>query len=533
MSKSTTSKKSVTPPKTTKTTSSKTPARHTFHTLLPKICFWGIIGLTFVILSWILFLRINDGFLFTNSKALLLIFLTLCVVATIYAYHRHHPIQLFQNPKFWRVALIFSVVIGVSLRLLFLSFADEFNPNGLASDTGVHYNAAQEILDTGVITSSEIGIYEAYHTQLTSYTLVTTLAQWFFGPTYLSVLIPNIIFDLVAALAIFILLKNWQNSRIATIGVALYLLNPLGITFCAQALALSIVNMFIALTLLLIYYFWQAYQKGKYKNFLILTAATGIVLALGNALRPVFSVFLIAIAIFLIVIAIRKLKKRPALYALGGLVLAFITFTTSGTLIDRSYQLVNPYYQDVGHSALGWNLFVGANYDSKGRWSFDDWELMPPRLFGDKTPTEINSEFTDLAIQRYKNMGIRQLAVHFLNKTSMLFARNEVTLIRNLEEQFTTVDGSENWYWVLNNSALLTLTFLAALAFTFFLRIIQQHKSRPDFFVFFLALVFCGLFASSLLVEVMSRYVSIFVVLLIIFSACAFQQQQPQPKQVK
>lgn len=499
-----------------------------FRNFFPKFCFWAVISITSIVLAWILFLRIKEGLLFDNPKQLLIIFVLLCLIIFCYAYHRRYPIKLFQSQKFWRLVLIFSIVLGISLRLLFLAFFDEFAPTGLTSDTGVHYNAAQEILNTGAIASSEIGIYESYHTQLMSYNYVTVLAQWLFGANYLSVLIPNIIFDLIASLVLFILLRKWQNERTAAIGVAFYLLNPLGISFCAQALALSIVNMFIIIGLFMVYEFWQSLRKEHYRKFLLLAAASGLVFAISNSLRPVFSVFIIAVIILLAVHTISKLQKRTTLYTIGGAALLLVTFITGGTLIDLSYQLINPYYQDTGHGALGWNLFVGANFDSKGRWSYEDWDLMPPRLFGgEMTPTEINEDFTKMALRRYKEMGIRKLGIHLINKTEMIFTSNEVTPIRNLEEQFKTVNGREEWYQTLNNSFMLSLTILIGLSSIYFWRLIQNRSAKPDFFIFFLALCFCGLFFSSLLVEVMSRYVSIFVPLLIIFSAAALNNSRP------
>ncbi len=502
--------------------------QRSFRKIFPKFCFWVVIGITLIVLAWILFLRIKEGLLFDNPKQLLVIFLLFCLISFCYTYHRKHPIQLFQSQKFWRLVFIFSIVLGISLRLLFLAFFDEFAPVGLTSDTGVHYNAAQEILKTGAITSSDIGIYESYHTQLMSYNYVTVLAQWLFGANYLSVLIPNIIFDLIASLVLFILLKKWQNERTAAIGVAFYLLNPLGISFCAQALALSIVNMFIVIGIFMVYELWQALHREHYQKFLFLAAACGLIFALSNALRPIFSVFIIAIIILLAVHVISKLQKRTTLYTIGGVALLLVTFVTGGSLIDFSYKFINPYYQDTGHGALGWNLFVGANFDSKGRWSYEDWDLMPPRLFsGEMTPTEINEDFTRMAVQRYKAMGIRKLSIHLINKTEMLFTANEVTPIRNLEEQFKSVSGREGWYWTLNHSFMLGLTVLIGLSFIYFWRLIQDHNVKPDFFVFFLALCFCGLFFSSLFVEVMSRYVSIFVPLLVIFSAATLNNSRP------
>lgn len=494
---------------------------------LPYYSFWIIMSFALFFSAWILWLRINSGLEIATPKFLLFDFFLVAGGFIAARYLKRHPAKFFQSPKFRRLILIGAIVLGIVCRLLFLSFADEFQPNGKGTDTGVHYYAAQEILSTGQIQTESTGRYEAYHSQLTSYTMLTAVFMKIFGVNYFAVLLPNIIFDLAGALALYLLLRRWQNERAATLGVIFWLLNPLGIVFCAEALALTAVNAFMVWVLYVIYLAHDANKQQNYRLMLGLFIIGGLLSAVGNALRPVFSVIFIALTVFVLVQILQSSQCQSALWLFGGLFAFALVFIGCGALIERSYLLVNPYYhkEDLGHGALGWNLFVGANYDTAGRWSFEDWELMPPRLYdSDMTPAAINHDFTSMALARYRAMSPQQLVVHLINKTQILFCRNDITIVRNLEEQFTSVDGTERWYWILNNSSLIIITIFAALTFTFFCFIFQRHKSRPDYFTFFLALCFCGLLASSLLVEVMSRYVSIFIVPFVIFSTSATDQ---------
>ena len=492
-----------------------------------RCIYWFVMLVAFLFSAWILWLRLNSGLEISTPKFLLFNFLLIIATVLGLIYSKHRQTKCLQSPKFLRVVLIGAIVLGIICRLAFMLLAGEFQPIDAGTDTSVHYYAAQEILSTGHIQTEGTGVYEAYHTQLTSYTLLTTLCMKIFGVNYFAILIPNTIFDLLGALAIYLLLRRWQNEKIATIGVIFWLLNPLGIIFCAEILALTVVNALIAWVLYIIYLAYTSIIRQNYQTMLGLLVASGILSAVGNSLRLVFSIIFIALTILIIIQIIQRPQHYHVAWLLGGLVAFTVVFIGSSALIERSYLIVNPHYhsEDVGHGALGWNLFVGANYNTYGRWSLEDWELMSPRLYGgEMTPTEINSDFTRMALERYRQMSPGQFIAHFVNKSKILFCRNEITIIRNLEEQFTSVDGSERWYWFLNNSALINLTVFAVLTFTFFCFIFQKRKARPDYFAFFLALCFCGLLASSLLVEVMSRYVSIFLFPFVIFSSVAAYQ---------
>ena len=336
-----------------------------------RCIYWFVMLAAFLFSAWILWLRLNSGLEISTPKFLLFNFLLIIAMTLGLIYSKHRQVKWLQSPKFIRVVLIGAIILGVICRLAFISFAGEFQPANAGTDTGVHYYAAQEILSTGHIQTEGTGVYEAYHTQLTSYTLLTTLCMKIFGVNYFAILIPNIIFDLLGALAIYLLLRRWQNEKAANIGVIFWLLNPLGIIFCAEILALTVVNALIAWVLYIIYLAYTSIMRQNYQTMLGLLVASGILSAVGNSLRPVFSIIFIALTILIIIQIIQRPQHYHVAWLLGGLVAFTVVFIGSSALIERSYLIVNPHYhsEDVGHGALGWNLFVGANYNTYGRWS--------------------------------------------------------------------------------------------------------------------------------------------------------------------
>lgn len=366
--------------------------------------------------------------------------------------------------------MILVMILAVMVRLSFLIFSDYYLPLGTTIDTGIHRFAGEEIATFGQIVDPVMGRYEAFFPFLTSYSLIVGMSMKIFGVTYLAILIPNIIFDLIAATAIYSILYKWKaNKTISRLGATLWLLNPLTILFCAEGTALTVVNMFIALSLL---------------------------------------------------------KSLP-----------FYGFSQLFSLVT---QKVNPYYERISNT-IGWNVFVGANYNTEGRWSVSDWEILWPKLHGehvfddDWDPTddtgaisrgELQLEFLYAGIERYANMGPAGLVVHLLNKTEMLFGEGVQYPAWNIAEQFTNIDGNEGWLRLLHGLAAICHTLCIVAMFVYVVSTLKSSNSprkviKLDWFLFFLLLSFCGLFAAALIPEVMARYMSVFWVVDIIFLTLA------------
>lgn len=362
------------------------------------------------------------------------------------------------------------MILAVMVRLSFLIFSDYYLPLGTTIDTGIHRFAGEEIATFGQIVDPVMGRYEAFFPFLTSYSLIVGMSMKIFGVTYLAILIPNIIFDLIAATAIYSILYKWKaNKTISRLGATLWLLNPLTILFCTEGTALTVVNMFIALSLL---------------------------------------------------------KSLP-----------FYGFSQLFSLVT---QKVNPYYERVSNT-IGWNIFVGANYNTEGRWSVGDWEILWPKLHGehvfddDWDPTddtgaiprgELQLEFLYAGIERYANMGPAGLVVHLLNKTEMLFGEGVQYPAWNITEQFINIDGNEGWLRLLHGLAAICHTLCIVAMFVYVVSTLKSSNSprkviKLDWFLFFLLLSFCGLFAAALIPEVMARYMSVFWVVDIIFLTLA------------
>ncbi len=495
------------------------------------VCIVLTIGAVFS--SWILFLRANSGLELNLPKYLVLGFLLLILVGVFYVLYKRKQATWLANKWFLTTLVVASVALGILVRLLFLKFSNAYSPLGFGSDTGIHWYTGQEILQTGKISSFDAGTYEANFPYLTTYTGMVALSMNIFGVTYAAILIPNVLCDLLVAGIVYYLLLKWKGRQTATWGVVLALLNPLSVFFCVEGLALSYTNLFVALVFLGVYFLWHFLKQRQYWRYFLAAFVVGLCLSLGNAFRSLFIVFLLAIIILLMTDFATCPKARRFFVRFSGIAVILLTFMVCNFVIDMVHHQLNPYYQDK-HGSLGWSFFVGANYQSSGRWSEQDWDLLSPKIYGEKSekdgveivlsepwsPTEINSSFMQAGLQRYQEMSVLNLLFHLVNKTEILFCRNEITLFRNLEEQFTNVFGVEEWYLLANDMGIWMLNIFAVLVFVFCWQMAKNGwKHEIDYFGYFIVLCFCGLFASSLLVEVMSRYISVFVVPFTVMSA--------------
>lgn len=435
--------------------------------------------------------------------------------------------------------MILVMILAVMVRLSFLIFSDYYLPLGTTIDTGIHRFAGEEIATFGQIVDPVMGRYEAFFPFLTSYSLIVGMSMKIFGVTYLAILIPNIIFDLIAATAIYSILYKWKaNKTISRLGATLWLLNPLTILFCTEGTALTVVNMFIALSLLNILLLLSAIKSNNYGKIVIFALTTSFLTAAGNSLRAVFTIFLIALFLVMITYYIRHRSNIKSL--LLCLILLSLPFYGFSQLFSLVTQKVNPYYERISNT-IGWNVFVGANYNTEGRWSVSDWEILWPKLHGehvfddDWDPTddtgaisrgELQLEFLYAGIERYANMGPTGLVIHLLNKTEMLFGEGVQYPAWNIAEQFTNIDGNEGWLRLLHGLAAICHTLCIVAMFVYVVSTLKSSNSprkviKLDWFLFFLLLSFCGLFAAALIPEVMARYMSVFWVVDIIFLTLA------------
>ncbi len=510
----------------------KSPHTESVNRRFTQFIFTALLVLMNLVLLWAVLVYLNNG-LSISSTALLLIILLAFVCFGILAYHQNYlkfiqwlqrKIPQLTSAKASQIVFIVAIVIGILFRLIFLLIGKHYSPDSDLSDTGFHWFFAQKLAN-GVAPGVYDGGYGAFFPHLMTYSATLAIFMKIFGTGYQAILLSNLLFDLITTATLYYLLKSWRNQKAARLGAIIWLLNPLEIIFCAVGVSIVVTNTMLALALLLVFLVIKLLRSQSWLKLAALSLALGVVLGIGNAYRPIFTVLLIALTL-LYVLQIICQPKNTFLSVSLSLLLVLAGLFGTGKLIDLGYQAVNQYHVPGG-TGVGWNFFVGANYDSWGRWNRQDSTVFGSMLYqesGDEA--QVNSDLVGMqkdlfqrGLQRYQSMSLTQLISHFVHKSSVFFADNADTTTWVFYEGFR-VDPQHSLYRFMDGCGTIALFIGFLISLLYFFKLFNQKTQPWQPYLVFLMLSFCGLVAASLLVEVMHRYVLPLTVFLTLFSAC-------------
>ncbi len=512
-----------------------------------KIAEWFyriILVVTVLIIGWVLLLNLTQGI---NAPVwvILLIFIIGILGVILYRGQNYKKLLLrirkkypkLTTAKVLRISLIGAIVVGILARLAFILIAGRYHPPTELSDTGIQWFAAQTWANGESLNIYE-GAYEAFFPHLMTYTATLAFFMKIFGASALAIIFSNLLFDLIAVFALYILLKKWRGKIAAHIGAILWLINPLEILYCGVGMAIVVTNTVLVIILLLAYLGWQSFQKMQRKAFLGLMIALGLMISLGNAFRPFFTVFIIALLMVFVYQLIRK-KVQNIPLAIGGLALMLVSTFGGNQLIDLGYQQLNSYHVPGG-TGVGWNFLVGANYETHGRYNVEDYQYWLPRMYGDNmdkfrefdepsySVIEVNDDLVGLqkelfarGLERYRQMNLMQLALHMMNKTVILFA-DATTVTWPFGEAYN-IDLWNQYYLAIHSIGTILIIICLIFSLVFLLQNLEKKRAKtpaPDPYLLFVSLSFCGLTAASLMVEVMHRYMMPLMIFFMIFAAC-------------
>lgn len=485
-----------------------------------------ILSLTLLILLWAVLLFVKNG-IGIPLILCLVFFIILALTLFLHYTHRDRRIIAWMKNNIFSPArirkylvpcMVLAVVVGVILRSAFILIGGRYAPLENLSDTGVHWVGGDMIAREGVL-SDNVAIYEGFFPYLMTYSATLSLFMKIFGSSVFAIVSSNILFDLLTMLLLYILLSKWKNKQVACIGVMLWALNPLEILYCGVGMAIVATNFFVIASILVAFLCLQSFRKNSgWLNMWGWAALLGICVGLGNAYRPLFTVFEIATVIILLVIAIKR--KRRLFAAMSGIVIMIVSTFAVSSAVEFGWSKINPY--SIGNTGVGWSFMLGANYDSWGRWNMSDSKFFGERLSKPDIVGEdflsMQQEFMDIGIQRYLSMGPVQFITHMLHKTEVMFADSRNTTIAWPVLEAYHIADTNMVYQVAHGTGALFLFGLLVCSFIYIYRKLFIQKAYDDTLLL-LALCFCGLIAASLLVEVMWRYIMPTMAVLVLLSA--------------
>jgi hypothetical protein len=230
-------------------------------------------------------------------------------------------------------------------------------------------------------------------------------------------------------------------------------------------------------------------------------SAAGALIALGNAIRPIGVVLLLAAVIWIMLRAMAHNKRTAALPALW----TAASYVLVGLLLSGAITLsgINP--EGLTNNQPMWKFVVGLNQTSSGSWNSTDYEQYL------SLPTdEAHAAMTE-AVRDRLSVGPAKLAGLALRKSSTMWAANEDLFwgFGHLDEQAPAVTFPFSIPWgtlqrllAYCDKGVYLLSFALALA-GLFLHLFKKDRGGIPLV---LVLLLCGYYAVHLIVEVQSRY---------------------------
>ena len=479
---------------------------------ISNVLIYFLVYFTSVLFFLTIIFVINKGIAF-NSISLLLVFVGIIFIIIktkkeLIEFYKKHQTLI----RFIQIILI---IIGFLLRFSFVFFQNKFFISTVLSDTGVHWFGANQLIKNGSF-DKQIGEYEKLYPYLFPYTGSLALTMSLFGPRYISVLLLNTICDIISFFSLYILFYRWKNDKmIGLFAMVLWAINPLQIVFCGLPLAIVIVNTFLILSIAVFYLCFT--NENNILKLIFFSFLGGIILSIGNSYRPIFVILLIAFWLYWFVLVLKDKKKtQNAIISCVAIIIGYIALRRVPILLHKRF---NPFFHgEKGH--IGWSVFVGANYGTKGVWNPKDRDYFFGPVLVDRARwnTDIASSIIlKEAFLRYKRMAMHgELIEHFANKITILFGDVGNSIY---DLPFAFLFPSRHIYYKLLKDVILIYYY--SIVIIIGLSIVKQMDSieLDSSFRLLLIIIVLGLFSASMLVEVMNRYslpfITIFTILAI------------------
>lgn len=224
----------------------------------------------------------------------------------------------------------------------------------------------------------------------------------------------------------------------------------------------------------------------------------GALIALGNAMRPIGVIVMLAAVLWLLIRAAHRADRRCALHGIYVAASYFIAGSLLSGLIVFSG--INP--EGLSNNQPMWKFVVGLNQDSSGSWNRTDYDTYL------SLPTDQAHAAMTQAVQERLSVGPAKLAGLAWRKSAVMWAGNEDLYwgFGHLDQDAPAIAGlSWNTLQLLLGS-LDKGIYLLAFGLAFFgliLRLKKQEGCGPSLP---LVLLLCGYYAVHLIVEVQSRY---------------------------
>lgn len=438
------------------------------------------------------------------------------LIISIFTLNKYSKLPLVLNKINYTIQKHFLFILA---SILFISVAIRFGIYQVYSYSPVHdpstfYYSAQQIANGGGMIGDQ---YVAFFPYIAAYNNLLGFFVKLISDPWLSTIILNTLFDVLSSIFIFYIIFRItkQNTIIATIAFAFWILSPFNIIFSVLSLPIVVVNSFIIFSLFLSYMLIGSVEKNKPVTLTIYSATTGLVVGIGNCFRPVFSIVLIGIFIIYFYLFYRHgIGRVPVLvWSFSIIVLVYILLQVVNLGIIAHETKLKP-----ATNASGWSFYVGSNIESGGTWNENDEIKKAEICVAEIIPDDCHKKLQEAGISRYKEYGPVDSVLLLIKKLHTFSA--DQTNLYNADQSISGYKNSllAKAMYVYINLYIFILYILCSLFYYYNLRkYSKDYHNSP--IVIFITLILVGLFYSSVIFEVSHRYSQIIYPMLVLVSS--------------
>ena len=362
-------------------------AIRTYQSVIALICLFVVYLLYMVFLTDILYPFLPNRFPAPMSLCLYALCVLICSGGFLYLKRFDFHTSYLRR---WQICLFFfTVAFSVSLPLVLFSAIEP------KSDFYTYYEMARKLSIGEVFIPDYVAVFP--HT--IAFPAVLSLVFRCFGPSVKAAQFFGVCLSSLSVMLVYLVGEITSDRKYGIGAAALWLFMPSRVLY---TLLVCTENLFNVLALAAILIFILAVKAPAAKRSILLFAASGLLFALLVAVRPNGLILLIACVLFYLFFFGKderlKIYSIPVMKITGFVIVAAVYLFTSAMISKAIEAKIG---EEIAPTKAGWNLYVGMNEESDGRWNSADSSLFG-QLLREKGPEGTQSTLLSMGIERLK-----------------------------------------------------------------------------------------------------------------------------------
>lgn len=353
----------------------------------------------------------------TVSKVLLMLAVLLCAALILIA---NRLLNFYEKLNdFQIISLLFSFAILLPLPLIIFS---EVEPK---SDYYTYYKMAEMLSKGGVFIPNYVAVFP--HT--IGFPAVLSVVFHIFGPSVFLAQLIGVLFSAFSVVFVYLIGSRTIGKQYGFLSAMLWLIMPSRVLYTLLICTENLFNAFALFTVLL---FLHSVKEIEFKKYLLLFGLVGVQFSLLSAIRPNGVILFIVCLVFYIVYG-QSRNLRTARLKMVGCFVAIVAYLLTSILINIAIE--KKIDRKIASTKVGWNLYVGLNAKSLGRWNKKDSDLFG-KLLLQKGPEGAQRTFLRLGYDRLKD--------HIKQKTLLKFIIDKMRFMWFADhEAYEYISGSQ------------------------------------------------------------------------------------------